>query len=79
MIIGFDNMSMEDLSNLEIRLYEYIKNNDFESNAWSSTDAATKLGCSEDEIYEGLANLSKFIKDKIWIHYDNGALRISAE
>ena len=58
-------MGMDELSNLEIRLYEYIKNNDFESNPWSSPNAAKKLDCEEDEIYEGLANLSKFIKDKI--------------
>ena len=70
---------MDDLTNLEIRLYEFIKNNDFETVPWSSQNAADRLGCSEDEIYEGLAHLSKFIKDKIWIHYENGALRVSAE
>lgn len=71
-------MSWEDLSPLEQKLFDYIKDNDFESKNWSSASAATKLGCQEDDIYEALANISKHLKDRIWIHYDGG-LKISAE
>ena len=71
-------MAWEDLSQMEKRLFEYIRENDFESKHWNSNQAAIRLGCKEDDIYEGLANISKHLKDRIWIHYDGG-LKISAE
>ena len=72
-------MAEEDLSELDKRLYAYIKLNDFETKKWSTLDAARSLGVEESEIYESLANLSKHLKDKVWIHYKDGGLRISAE
>lgn len=67
------------MSELDKRLYEYIKLNDFETNKWSTFDAARSLGVEEKEIYESLANLTKHMKDKIWIYYKDGGLRIAAE
>ncbi len=72
-------MSFENLTDLEIRLYEYIKQNDFQSKKWSTVEAARALHSSEDEIYKALSNLSKEIKDNIWIYYKDGGIRIVAE
>jgi len=73
------SMAQESLTELDRRVYEYIKLNDFETNKWSTYDAAKSLGVDESEIYESLANLSKHMKDKIWIYYKNGGLRIAVE
>lgn len=72
-------MTFENLSPLEQRLYEYIKANDFQSRKWSTPEAARNLHASEDDIYKALSNLSKEIKDNIWIYYENGGIRIVAE
>ena len=67
------------MSELDKRLYAYIKLNDFETNKWSTPDAARSLGVNESEIYESLASLSKHMKDKVWIYYKDGGLRIQTE
>ena len=72
-------MAWEDLSDFEKRLFEYIRANDFESRKWSTPDTASRFNVSEDEIYKGLANLTKQIKDRIWIYYKDGGVRIVAE
>ena len=72
-------MSFENLTELEERLYEFIKTNDFQTNKWSTREAARKLNTTEDEIYKALSNLSKEIKDNIWIYYEDGSIRIVAE
>jgi hypothetical protein len=72
-------MEEDSLDELDKRLYEYIKLNDFETNKWSTYDAARSLGVEESEIYESLAKLSKLMKDKVWIYYKDGGLRIAAE
>ena len=74
-----ERMGFKDLSELEKKLHEYIKNNDFETKKWSTPDAAMRLGVDEKEIYKALANLSKHVKNNIYIHYSDGGLRISAE
>lgn len=72
-------MGFEDLNELERRLYEYIRDGDFETVKWDSKLAATHFEVEVDRIYESLSNLSKHIRDSIYIHYKNGGLRISAE
>lgn len=72
-------MAEEGLTELDRRVYEYIKLNDFETNKWSTVDAARSLGVDESAIYESLANLTKYMKDKVWIYYKDGGLRIQAE
>ena len=67
------------MSELDKRLYGYLKLNDFETNKWSTRDAAKSLGVEESAIYESLANLTKHLKDKVWIYYKDGGLRIAAE
>ena len=72
-------MPQENLSELDKRVYQYIKLNDFETNKWSTPEAAKSLGVEESEIYDSLANLSKHMKDKVWIYYKDGGLRIASE
>jgi hypothetical protein len=78
-ILCCGKMALENLTELDMRLYEYIKLNDFESFKWSTPDAAKSLGVEESEIYQSLANLSKHLKDKVWIYYKDGGLRVAAE
>jgi hypothetical protein len=78
-ILWHGRMAWENLNELDKRLYEYIKLNDFENYKWSTPDAAKSLGAEESEIYESLANLTKHLKDKVWIYYKDGGLRIAAE
>ncbi|WP_455392477.1 hypothetical protein [[Eubacterium] cellulosolvens] len=72
-------MAFENLTEFEKRVYEYIKENDFQTKKWSTIDAARALHATEDDVYSALANLSKEIKDNIWIYYENGGIRIVAE
>jgi predicted transcriptional regulator len=74
-----DSMAQEDLTELDMRVYQYIKLNDFATNKWSTPEAARSLGVEESEVYQSLANLSKHLKDKVWIYYKDGGLRIQAE
>jgi hypothetical protein len=72
-------MGFEDLTEVDKKLYEYIKNGDFVSKKWSTSEAAKKLGMKEDDVYQSLSNLAKYIKEKIQIDYKDGGLRIIAE
>jgi hypothetical protein len=72
-------MSEEDLTERDRKLYEYLKTHDFETNKWSTPAAAAALGMKEEEVYESLSNLAKHIKDKIWIYYEDGGIRIAVE
>ncbi len=71
-------MAMDDLTDFELRLFEWIRQSDFEEVAWSSTRAAKAFKVPENDIYEALAALSAKIPGNIYIHYDDGAIRISA-
>jgi len=70
---------VEDLNKLERRLYEWIKKSDFETVPWSSQRAADAFDVSEDEILEALAALTSKIPHNIYVHYNEGAIRVSAE
>ena len=72
-------MAWENLTELDRRLYEYIKLNDFETIKWSTPNAAKSLGVEENEVYQSLANLTKHLKDKVWVYYKDGGLRIASE
>jgi hypothetical protein len=70
---------MADLTEFEIRLFEWIRQSDFESVAWSTKKAARSFKCKEDEIYEGVASLTKKLPNRIQVYYENGNLHIAAE
>jgi hypothetical protein len=72
-------MSFDNLTEFERKVYEFIKVNDFQTKKWSTVEAARALHASEDDVYKALANLSKEIKDNIWIYYESGGIRIVAE
>jgi len=72
-------MGFDDLTENDMEVYEYIKDNDFESHKWNTARAASDLDLTEDEVYESLSNLTKHIKDNIYLHYQDGGIRISAE
>jgi zona occludens toxin (predicted ATPase) len=74
MAMGFD-----ELNELERKLYEYIKAGDFENRKWNSKEAARHFDVELDKVYGSLSNLSKKIRDNIYIHYRDSGLRISAE
>ena len=72
-------VALEDLTDLELRLYEWIKQSDFEKVGWSPPRAAKAFKVSDDDIYEALAALTAKIPHNIYVHYNDGAIRISAE
>jgi hypothetical protein len=72
-------MAFTDLTEDDRKLYEHIRSGDFETRKWSTPSVSRALGMSEDQVYESLSNLSKHIKDNIWIYYKNGGLRVVAE
>ena len=72
-------MATEDLSEFEERLLEWIRLSDFETVAWSTPRAAEAFEVDEHDIYEALAALSHKVPERIWIHYKDGAIRITAD
>ncbi len=72
-------MGLDDLSEFEKRLYEYVKSKDFETVKWSTPEAAMLLGVDEKTIYEALSNLQKHMKGRVYIYYRDGGLRVAAE
>lgn len=72
-------MGFDDLSENDLKVYEFIKAGDFEGEPWSTPAAASALKLKDDDVYNALHNLARHVKDNIWIHYKNGNLRVSAE
>ncbi len=70
---------MADLTDFELRLFEWIRQSDFETVAWSSKKAAKSFKCKESEIYEGVASLTKKLPSRIQIYYEEGNVHIAAE
>ncbi len=71
--------TMAELTKFELRLFEWIKQSDFESVPWSTRSAARSFKCKEAEIYAGVASLTKKIPNRIQIYYENGKVHIAAE
>ena len=70
---------MADLTDFELRLFEWIRQSDFETVAWSSKSAAKSFKCKENEIYDGVASLTKKLPNRIQIYYEEGNVHIAAE
>ena len=70
---------MADLTEFELRLFEWIRQSEFETVAWPSKSAAKSFKCKEDEIYEGVASLTKKLPTRIQIYYEDGNVHIAAE
>jgi hypothetical protein len=69
----------EELSELEARLFEWIRQSDFHTMPWSTSDAAKAFKVKKDEIYEAVAALTKKVPDRIQVFYKEGTLHIAAE
>jgi hypothetical protein len=67
------------LSDLEARLFEWIRQSDFETVAWSTAKAAIAFKVTQDDIYEAVAALTKKVPKQIQIYYKDGNLHIAAE
>ena len=70
---------MAELTEFELRLFEWIRQSDFESVGWSTKKAAKAFKCDEDEIYEGVAALTRKVPARIQVYYEEGKLHIAAE
>ena len=70
---------MAELSEFELRLFEWIRQSDFETVAWATKKAAKAFKCDEDEIYEGVAALTRKVPTRIQVYYEDGKLHIAAE
>ena len=72
-------MAFEDLTEFETRLFEWIRQSDFEGVAWKASRAAKPFIVSAEEINDALAALTSKVPHNIYVHYEDGAIRISAE
>tara|TARA_B100000902_G_scaffold350662_1_gene360130 strand:- start:5363 stop:5581 length:219 start_codon:yes stop_codon:yes gene_type:complete len=71
-------MALDDLTNSDKKVYEYLKLNDFVEKPWSTKKAAKALKMKEDDVYESLSNLAEYMRNNIHIHYRDGSIRIGA-
>tara|TARA_B100000965_G_C19390068_1_gene668568 strand:- start:349 stop:567 length:219 start_codon:yes stop_codon:yes gene_type:complete len=71
-------MALDDLTDSDKKVYEYLKLNDFVEKPWSTKKAAKALKMKEDDIYESLSNLAEYMRNNIHIHYRDGSIRIGA-
>tara|TARA_B100001094_G_C18163556_1_gene790706 strand:- start:1408 stop:1671 length:264 start_codon:yes stop_codon:yes gene_type:complete len=78
-VLGRSGSVMADLTDFELRLFEWIRQSDFESVAWSTKSAAKSFKCKENEIYDGVASLTKKLPNRIQIYYEDGNVHIAAE
>ena len=78
-MLGRSGSVMTDLTDFELRLFEWIRQSDFESVAWSTKSAAKSFKCKENEIYDGVASLTKKLPNRIQIYYEDGNVHIAAE
>ena len=72
-------MADDEFSELELRLYEYLKSNDFVTKKWSTPTAAASLNVPEEAIYQSLSDLAFKMREKVWIYYRDGGIRVVAE
>ena len=72
-------MGFADLTEFETRLFEWIRQSDFEEVAWKANRAAKAFKVSVEEINDALAALTSKVPHNIYVHYQDGAIRISAE
>ena len=72
-------MAFEDLTEFETRLFEWIRQSDFEEVPWKASRAAKAFKVTVEEVNEGLAALTSKVPGNIYVHYEEGAIRISAD
>ncbi len=68
-----------ELTELEARLFEWLRQSDFHLTPWSTEDAAQVFEVEDDAVYEAIASLTKKVPDRIQVFYKNGSLHIAVE
>ena len=69
----------DDLSELEARLFEWIRQSDFHTMPWSTSKAAKAFKVKKDEIYEAVAALTKKVPDRIQVFYKEGTQKLGED
>ena len=72
-------MAFEDLTEFETRLFEWIRQSDFEEVPWKAARAAKAFKVKKDEIYEAVAALTRKVPERIQVFYKEGSVHIAAE
>ncbi|MBI98833.1 MAG: hypothetical protein CMB71_01490 [Euryarchaeota archaeon] len=72
-----DNSS--DLTDFEAGLLEWLCENNFHVEPWSTQNAAKQFYVEEEAIYEAIAALTRKVPQRIQVFYKNGALHIAAD
>ena len=70
---------MAELTELEMRLFEWIRQYDFETIAWSTPKAAKSFGVTQNQIYDTIASLTKKVPTKTQVFYKDGNLYLAAD
>lgn len=68
-----------DLTDFEAGLLDWLVENNFHVEPWSTSKAAKKFKAKEDDIYEAVAALTRKVPQRIQVFYKNGALHIAAD
>ena len=69
-------MAYEDLTEFEMRLFEWIRQSDFEDVPWKASRAAKAFKVKVEEVNEALAALTSKIPNNIYVHYDLSLIHI---
>ena len=69
----------DELTEFENRLFEWIRQSDFEKVAWSSKKAAKAFKVDENDVYEALSALTRKVPKRIQLYYSDGNIHIAAE
>lgn len=72
-------MAMKDLTAFERKLYEFIRDGDYGNEPWVTVDVAKLLGTTDENVYNALSELTRKIKDNVWVHYSAGVLHVVAD
>ena len=72
-----DNSS--DLTDFEAGPLEWLCENNFHVEPWSTEKAAKQFYVEEDAIYEAVAALTRKVPQRIQVFYKNGTLHIAAD
>ena len=68
-----------ELTDFEAGLLEWLCENNFQAEPWSTKKAAKQFYVEEEAIYEAIAALTRKVPQRIQVFYKNGALHIAAD
>ena len=71
--------SSSDLTDFEAGLLEWLCENNFHVEPWSTQNAAKQFYVEEEAIYEAIAALTRKVPQRIQVFYKDGARHIAAD